>query len=383
MSDKILFVDDDKSILDAFKRQFRKNFNMDFALGPLEGLEKMKNGCEYAAVVSDLRMPHLDGIEFLSKVKAFSPDTVRIMLTGNADVDSAVKAINDGEIFRFLTKPVSSVALSRALYEAIRYYKLLISEKELLENTLKESIGVLSDLNAMINPEIFGRSGRIKRISAMLARTLKLDSIWHIETAAMLSLIGTIVLNPYLVEKYLDGGELSSDEMVHYCSHCETTYELISKIPRMGVVARAIKFQEKYYNGGGYPDDSVQGQDIPIESRILKAATDFDRYSRLEGGVEKALKIMDLHNTRYDPTILAALNTVSGIEDKFSIVTLLLNMVSSDDIFVEEVRTENGILLVSRGQQVTELLAKKLKLLYENGKIQKTVSVMKTHLGKN
>lgn len=378
MSEKILFVDDEQAILDSFRRQYRKSFDLDTACGPMEGLEKLKSG-DWAVVVSDLRMPGLDGIQFLSKVKAINPDIVRIMLTGNADVTSAIQAINDGEIFRFLTKPVSSVALTRALYEALRLHKLVIAERELLEETLRGSISVLSDLNALINPEVFGRSSRSKRIAAMLGRTMKLDDIWKIETAAMLSLIGTITVSQELVDKWLRGDDLDEIESEYFSTHCETTSSMIAKIPRMNHIANIIKYQEKNFDGSGFPRENISGLDIPIESRILKVVNDFDRYSRQEKDTKKTLDRLLCCNGKYDPTVLGALQTVSGIESKLSISQVPITQIKPGDIFVEELRTDSGVLLVSRGQQITELLAMKIRLLAENRKIsQSTVSLMKS-----
>ncbi len=98
---KVLFVDDEQNILDTFRVSLRKRFKVDTALGPLEGLEKIKESGPYAIVVSDLKMPNMDGISFLSKVQELSPDTVRIMLTGHADLTSAISAVNEGLSFAF------------------------------------------------------------------------------------------------------------------------------------------------------------------------------------------------------------------------------------------------------------------------------------------
>src|SRR5581483_11619317 len=102
---KILFVDDEPNVLAAFQRQLRKQFSVETALGPQEGLAALQNSRDYAVVVADMRMPEMNGVEFLIKVKATAPDVVRMMLTGNADQNTAIEAINEGNIFRFLNKP--------------------------------------------------------------------------------------------------------------------------------------------------------------------------------------------------------------------------------------------------------------------------------------
>jgi DNA-binding NtrC family response regulator len=105
MAERILLVDDDPNILDGFRRSLSREFLMETALGAELALKLVAENGPYAVVVSDMRMPGMDGVQFLSKVKAQSPDTIRVMLTGNADMDTAVHAINEGSIFRFLNKP--------------------------------------------------------------------------------------------------------------------------------------------------------------------------------------------------------------------------------------------------------------------------------------
>ena len=123
MSDKILFVDDDANILDAYKRQLKRQFQVETAQGGEEGLNAVRNSGPYAVVVSDLRMPGMDGNQFLAQVKEAAPETVRMMLTGFADLKTAMDAINRGNIFRLLTKPCAKEVLGEALSDGIEQYK--------------------------------------------------------------------------------------------------------------------------------------------------------------------------------------------------------------------------------------------------------------------
>ena len=135
MTDKILFVDDDANLLAAFHRQLRKQFQIDTAEGGHEGLELVKANGPYAVIVSDFRMPIMDGIEFLSRVREIAPETVRIMLTGNADLQAAIQAVNEGNIFRFLTKPCSVDILGESLITGIDHYQHAAREREYNEKT--------------------------------------------------------------------------------------------------------------------------------------------------------------------------------------------------------------------------------------------------------
>ena len=144
MSEKILFVDDDANLLASAERNLRRRFQLETALGAEAALAKMAERGPYAVICSDRQMTGMDGIQFLSIVKQRAPDTVRLMLTGNADLESAIRVVNEGGIFTFLTKPCPQETLSAALDNALAQYRLIQSEKELLNKTLSGSIKLLS-----------------------------------------------------------------------------------------------------------------------------------------------------------------------------------------------------------------------------------------------
>lgn len=137
--DKILFVDDEQNILDSFKRNLRKLYTIDTAISGKAGLEILQENAPYAVVVSDMRMPEMDGIEFLTQVKNISPDTVRIMLTGNADMETAIDAVNQGNVYRFLVKPCAPEKLNEVLADALKKYREVVDLKESNEKLTTEA----------------------------------------------------------------------------------------------------------------------------------------------------------------------------------------------------------------------------------------------------
>src|SRR5690242_8745344 len=130
MAEKILFVDDDANVLTSCERNLRKRFTLETAAGGEAALEKIAKHGPYAVVVSDMHMPGMNGIQFLSTIKERAPETIRIMLTGNAGVDVATGVVNQGNIFRFLTKPVQTEVLAKALDDALTQHRLVVAEKE-------------------------------------------------------------------------------------------------------------------------------------------------------------------------------------------------------------------------------------------------------------
>jgi DNA-binding NtrC family response regulator len=114
-NEKILLVDDELRVVQALQRALRSEFHIEIAGGSEAGLQVLARDGPFAVVVSDLRMPVMDGVQFLSRVKAVSPDSIRVMLTGQADMHAAIAAVNEGNIFRFLTKPCPPAILSKVL----------------------------------------------------------------------------------------------------------------------------------------------------------------------------------------------------------------------------------------------------------------------------
>ena len=179
MSDRILYVDDEPNVLAACKRSLGRKLDITTATSGAEGLEIVRKEGPFAVVLSDMRMPHMDGVEFICAVRKQAPDTVCMMLTGNADQETAMNAINKGQIFRFLTKPCPQEDLSVALQAGIRQYRLITAEKELLNKTLMGSIRALSDVLGLVNPKAFARCSRIKLIVKALVEELKLEHAWQ------------------------------------------------------------------------------------------------------------------------------------------------------------------------------------------------------------
>jgi DNA-binding NtrC family response regulator len=136
--ERVLLVDDEPLVLEGLRRSVYKEFVADLAEGPEEGLAKLKkNGPYPVVVVSDMRMPGMDGAEFLATVRAISPDSIRVMLTGHSDMEAAARAVNEGQIFRFLTKPVTTNRLLVTLRACVVQYHAARLEKEQLKITVE------------------------------------------------------------------------------------------------------------------------------------------------------------------------------------------------------------------------------------------------------
>ena len=376
MNRKILIVDDEKNLLNSLKRHLRKSFDVVTAPGPEEGLAAIRNQGTFAVILSDLRMPVMDGIEFLARAQKMSPDTVRMMLTGNADLQNAINAVNEGNIYRFLTKPCAVDILTGVLNQGIEHYRLITAEKELLRKTLKGSILVLSELLALLNPQAFGRSSRIQRHVVKISKHLGISNIWLIETAAMLSQIGCVILPETTIKKLYSGQELSDEEARQFAMHPGIASDLISNIPRMETIARIIDCQERRFDGSDDPGNPMKGRDIPLGARILKVVLDFDLLESRGYTIPKILQHLRRQSSWYDPKILTALEEVMGGDVQYVVRQKAVAELKDRMILFEDVKTVSGRLLISRGQEVTPMLIRRLKNFAVKGGVQEPVRVL-------
>ncbi|MGE4538959.1 MAG: HD domain-containing phosphohydrolase [Desulfovibrio sp.] len=351
MNKRVLFIDDDERILAGFRRNLHSAFEVDTAVGPEAGLAKVKASPAYAVVVSDLRMPGMDGIAVLSKVREMRPDSVRVMLTGFADLEAAIAAVNEGNIFRFLTKPCETGYLIGALTAAVEQYRLVMAERELLEGTLRGSLKMLSEVLSLLRPEVYGRVSRIAPYVRPLSKLCGDPSPWQTEAAAMLCLMGYITLPDALISRVERGRALSPEDAAIYQQHAEVASRLVANIPRMSGVAKAIAYQEKNFDGGGFPADGVGGKDIPMGARILRVLLEFDRLLTAGQAKAEAYKAIKVATGVYDPDVVAAFGEVLGEESNLVIVPMPVKSLRDNMILAED-------MFVTRGGQQLKVLPK-------------------------
>ncbi|HEC82995.1 MAG TPA: hypothetical protein ENI46_00745, partial [Firmicutes bacterium] len=278
--------------------------------------------------------------------------TVRIMLTGNSTLETAIAAVNEGSIFRFLTKPCPPDQLARTLEAAIRQYELVTAEKELLEKTLRQSIHVLTEVLSMVNPTAFGRASRVGRIVKDICKVLAIDDSWQIEVAAMLSQIGCVIVPEDILVKAYTGAPLSPQETEMFHNHVEVGKDLVASIPRLEPVAEIITYQEKLFDGTGLPEDSKRGKAIPLGARILKVALDFDTLIGSGRTAPEACLIMETRQGWYDPEILTALKQVVDLRKVQEIKFLNVQDLEPGMVLADDVKTTTGVLVVKKGQEV-------------------------------
>ncbi len=360
MTEKILFVDDEPNVLQSIQRQLRKRFDLEIAEGGIEALRVLKEEGPFAVIVSDMRMPGMNGVELLSQVKDLYPETVRMMLTGNADQETAMEAVNNGQIFRFLTKPCPQAAFITSLALALRQYRLISAERELLQNTLKGSVNVLAELLGVANPLAFSSGLRVKNYVVSIAEALQLPGLWQYEIAALLSQIGCVTIPGEVLGKVFSGQPLSEGEEEMYRNHPAAGAALLEKIPRLENVTKMIALQQKPFDEYGEELKSTEFEEVLIGAQILTAVTDFDRLLYRGMSPHEARVWMNKQRDRYNPEILAFFADLS-IDDQTQFLSLNIAQIAEGMIAAEDIHAKNGVLIIPKGQTITHTLLQGLK----------------------
>lgn len=358
----VLCVDDEPAVLDGLRRSLRGLVDLHTATGGDEALATLEAAGPFAVVVSDMRMPGMDGVTLLARVRERSPDTIRMLLTGNADVGAAAAAVNHGQIFRFLCKPCPPDQLRAAVKAAVDQHRLVTAERELLDRTLRGSVQALVETLALANPTAFTRAARLRRLVRSLVSVLGVEDWWHLEIAATLSQIGAVTLPPAVVEKLHTGEDLSPDEAEMAERLPAIAEDVLSTIPRLEAVREAIRYQDKHFDGSGRPPGPVRGEQIPLGARILRVAIDYDQLEARGLSPRLATDALRSRSGVYDPAILDALEHAVGrwgLARESREVTV--DELRPGMILAADVRARNGLMLVGRGHEVTPSLLQRIR----------------------
>ena len=381
MKNKVLFIDDDSNLLAAFQRNLRKQLNLDTALSGLEGLKKLQNDGPYALIVVDMQMPGMNGVEFLEQAQKLAPDTVRIMLTGNADQQTAVDAVNRGQIYRFLNKPCPPDVLLPAIEEGLKLFDVTQIEREVLEGTLMESVKLMSEVLGMVAPEALGRGQRLRESMRTFGEFINASPLWELEVAALLSSIGCASLPARVLEKFSSGGNRTVEEEKLTRLVPQIGHDLLAPIPRFGQVARIILFQQKCFDGSDIPAIKCAGEDIPLGARMLKILVDRMTLESEGTAKQRAFEVMLARTGAYDPKLLklcfACFPSFLTERISASVTThsLYIRELSANQVATSDVVTQEGKVILKAGNRFTPMVLQKLKNYDTLGEVRQPVSV--------
>lgn len=379
---KILCVDDDPNVLEGYQRNLRKRFDLTIAKSGAEALEAIRRQGPFAVLVADMQMPEMDGLHLLIEAARLAPDTVRIMLTGNADQKTAVDAVNSGRVFRFLTKPCPMDQLGTTLQEAAQQHELLMVEKDLMERTLNSLVGTFMRLLTAVDPKTFGTPHQCRDYIRRLGAAVGISRLWELETAAMLARLGVLTLAPQILLKLRSNLPLSAAEQAQYARVPEISQGLLAGIPRLQEVSMMVAYHQKNYDGTGFPSEGLTGESIPLGARLIRIVQDLMALRERGLDTTTALDRMRSRIGFYDPTLLAAAVgcfarpalATDGTEDTLAVSFQELRV---GDTVVADVEGKDGSLLLMSGEVVTESAWKRMDTCAELVGIHEPVLIRK------
>jgi CheY-like chemotaxis protein len=360
MTERVLFVDDEPSVLDAIQRTLRKQVDIQTATSGAEGLRVLQESGPFALVVSDMRMPSMNGPQFLARVREQDPETVRMILSGQADLQATIAAVNEGHIYRFLSKPCPPDQLLAAINDGLSQHRLITAEKVLLEQTLSGSVKMLIEILGMVSPPSSSRASRLQRYAIALAHALALPEQWQWGLAAFVSQIGCVALPKELLSKVEASQALTDEESRLYESHPEVAGKLLAAIPRLEDVAAIVTSQFGALSFAAQPDD-VRLWDIrSVGQLLLRTSLEFDRLITRGANREVAAETLRKSGLQLPQPVIQALYSLPVANREFNIREVRLKDLSVGMILDEDLVSPKGIRLVPSGHEVTRTLLVRL-----------------------
>ncbi|HWR83793.1 MAG TPA: HD domain-containing phosphohydrolase [Candidatus Deferrimicrobium sp.] len=374
---KILVVDDDDDLLDAVTTQFASTYEVHTASNGAEGLQRLSTNGPFSVIVSDMQMPEMNGIDLLRHARALCPDTVRVMMTAYGDLNTAIRAVNDGYVFRFVVKPFRREEMAGVLEIAVAQYRLVTAERELLERTLLGAIQALIDVLALTNPLAFGRASRLRSYARQVSEGLNVESAWEVELAALMSQIGCVTIPSDIIAKAYSGDNLLPEEQTQYSRLPEVSASLIAHIPRLERVARIISLLSHRSRGQVPPAPSASGPaDFESTAASILAAT-MDLEALLARGFSKSRALGELQKqkTLYEPRVFRSLFALEVVASDRKMAVVNICDLNNTMVIRQNIYADNGLLVIGEGQQVTLAMRELLRTYYERGAIPEVVDV--------
>ena len=344
----ILCVDDEPQVLEGLRLHLKQRYTVHLANSGAEGLEILRNHRNIAVILSDMRMPVMDGAKFLSAARTAAPEAVRMLLTGYTDMQSAIAAVNEGQIFRFISKPCPPDQLLAAFGAAVTQHQLIVAEKVLLQQTLLGCVESMVKVLSITKPMAFGRALRLRsKIRAVLQFLLWGDQ-WQIEAAAVLSQLGIVTLPEETLMKLHEGEELDDSDRREIAASIDTSTQMLENIPRLEPVLEILAAL-----AGGIRGAPASGRIVPPGALLLRIVLEWDALEAQGYTQSQALAKLRAADGAYDADLLdrlGAMLPVSGTQ-KSAVETAPRDLVAGM-VLAEDLVRKNGVVILPRGFEI-------------------------------
>ncbi len=375
---RVLLVDDEPAVLEGLELQLGRRYEVHSTSQPAQALKMIDAMAPFAIVLSDMRMPGMDGAALLREIRNRQPHGVRMLLSGHADVGSAIAAVNDGGVFRFLTKPCPPAQLLAAFDAAAQAYRVQAAERALLEQTLRGAIKALAEVLAVVDPAGHGQALRVQQLSLELAKELAFAPGWSLEVAALLSSIGRVSL-PAEVLQRLHAGEIPlPDESAMLARLPKLTDRLLAAIPRLEPARAILLLSHDQPLPEGWATDFGSGTLATLGrcAAILRVAEGFDTLLTHGYGSAEALGVLRARKVAGDAPVIDALESLRARDQgRVAVRQLPIAMLQPGMVIAGDLCTTAGQLLVTRGFVISESFLARLTN-FSRGRVREPVLVM-------
>lgn len=375
---RVLLVDDEPAVLEGLELQLGRRYEVHGTTQPAQALKMIDTMAPFAIVLSDMRMPGMDGAALLREIRNRQPHGVRMLLSGHADVGSAIAAVNDGGVFRFLTKPCPPAQLLAAFDAAAQHYRVQAAERALLEQTLRGAIKALAEVLAVVDPAGHGQALRVQQLSLELAKELAFAPGWSLEVAALLSSIGRVSL-PAEVLQRLHAGEIPlPDEAAMLARLPKLTDRLLAAIPRLEPARAILLLSHEQPLPEGWATDFGSGTLATLGrcAAILRVAEGFDTLLTHGYGSAEALGVLRARKVAGDAAVIDALESLRARDQgRVAVRQLPIAMLQPGMVIAGDLCTTAGQLLVTRGFVISESFLARLTN-FSRGRVREPVLVM-------
>lgn len=274
----ILAIDDEQNNLSLIKRTLRTSYDIILASSGEEALQIVEEkGNEISLIVSDQKMPVMEGTEFFKRISGNHPNIVKILLTGHSNIDILVEAINECHLFQYILKPFEPEQLCMIVENGIKKFELSTAKTQILQDLSELFYKTIKSIAQALDAKdqyTHGHSMRVTLYSLALAKKLNLPDtlLEEIETTGLLHDIGKIAIPEKIL---LKPGKLTDEEYEIIKTHPELGQKLVDGIEKLSLISNWLKSHHERYDGQGYPE-GLKGEEIPISSRIIAIADTYD-----------------------------------------------------------------------------------------------------------
>lgn len=327
-----------------------------------DGLDALRRHGPFAVLIGEVRVGDDDGLRLLEEARELAPGTVRIVLTGHGDHESAQRAVNRAAVFRYLTKPIRPADIVTEVQAALVHHGRGLGEDDLLDRTLRRSIDALIEVLGLVNPPALERSEKIEYYVSRMASQIVVGDRREYKRAAALSQLGCVTIPPETLKRIFAGQPVSQEERSMFAAAPEVASTIIGSIPQLERVAQMIAWQR--FGRADFekiPEADVSGP-VVVGAQMLKIAQDYDRLLSIGKRHQEAVNMLRSRRGVYIESLLDALAVLDSNADESTVIlSIRVEDLAIGMTFDEDVTAPNNVVLVDKGQAVTMALIKRLR----------------------